>query len=310
MFNKFEIAPVLLMVFNRPDETKLVFNAIRKAQPKKLYIASDGPRHNVVGESEQCNKVKDIFNTIDWNCEVKTLFREQNLGCKYAVSSAIDWFFENETKGIILEDDTLPSNSFFQFCTELLDKYENDTRIMRISGFNPLSGKYEYKHDYFYSYYSLMWGWATWKRVWSYNDVEIPNWEAAKQNNIVNYYPFDKDRNACFRDAANGLDTWDYQFDFAILCQNGLQIVPTKSLIQNIGFNERATHTFSDHGSGRSQILSNELNFPITAPTDFMLPNHEFEKLLVKSSKPKLTIKRFIYQLYKSTLNILKDKIQ
>ena len=299
------IAPVLLMVFNRPNETKKVFEAIRKAKPSKLYIASDGPRSHILGETEQCDEVKKIFN-VDWDCELKTLFRNHNLGCKYAVASAIDWFFENETKGIILEDDTLPSNSFFQFCSELLDKYENDSRIMRISGFNPLSGKYEYKHDYFYSYYSFMWGWATWKRVWSYNDVEIPNLELAKQNKILHYYPFDKDRNECFNDAANGLDTWDYQFDFAILCQNGLQIVPTKSLVQNIGFNERATHTFSDHGSGRSKILSHELNFPITSPSEFMLPNHEFEMLLVKSSRAKFSIKRFIYQFYKLALNIFK----
>ncbi len=305
MLNKLEIAPVLLMVFNRPEETQMVFNAIKKAQPKKLYIASDGPRHHVHGEKEQCNKVKDIFKGIDWKCEVKTLFREENLGCKYAVSGAINWFFENETKGIILEDDTLPSISFFLFCTELLNKFENDTRVMRISGFNPLSDKYKYDRDYFFSYYSFMWGWATWKRAWLYNDVEMHNWEKAKNNKIVNYYPFDKDRNACFQDAINGLDTWDYQFDFAILCQNGLQIVPTKSLVQNIGFNERATHTFSDNGSGRSKIISNDLIFPLCEP-DYMLPNIEFEKLLVKSSKAKFSFKRSTYQLYKLVLNFFK----
>ncbi len=305
MITEKEIAPILLMVFNRPDETKLVFNAIKKVQPKKLYIASDGPRKHVEGEIERCNQVKDIIKCIDWNCEVKTLFREENLGCKYAVSSAINWFFENETKGIILEDDTLPSNSFFYFCTELLNKFENDTRVMRISGFNPLSDKYNYNSDYFFSYYSFMWGWATWKRVWMHNDIEMSNWENAKKSKIINNYPFDEDRNACFLEAINGLDTWDYQFDFSILCQNGLQIVPTKSLVQNIGFNERATHTFSDNGSGRSKITSHDLNFPLTAP-DFMLPNVEFEKLLVKSSKPKFSIKRSVYQFYKLLLNIFK----
>jgi hypothetical protein len=305
MITEKEIAPILLMVFNRPDETKLVFNAIKKVQPKKLYIASDGPRKHVEGEIERCNQVKDIIKCIDWNCEVKTLFREENLGCKYAVSSAINWFFENETKGIILEDDTLPSNSFFHFCTELLNKFENDTRVMRISGFNPLSDQYSYNYDYFFSYYSFMWGWATWKRVWLYNDVEMLNWENAKKNNIINSYPFDKDRNACFQDAINGLDTWDYQFDFAILCQNGLQIVPTKSLVQNIGFNERATHTFSDNGSGRSKIISHDLVFPLRAP-EFMLPNYEFEKILIKSSKDKFSLKRRVYKLYKLVISIFK----
>ena len=299
---KFDCAPVLLMVFNRPEETRLIFNAIKQVQPSKLYIASDGPREHIDGESEKCNNVKAIFEDINWDCEVKTLFRTKNLGCKYAVSSAIDWFFENESMGIILEDDTLPNNSFFAFCTQLLHKYENDSRVMRISGYNPLSGKLNLNHDYFYSYYSFMWGWATWRRVWNFNDVELKLYQQAKLNKIIFQYPFDNDRNKCFEDALSGLDTWDYQFDFAILSQNGLQIVPTKSLIQNIGFNERATHTFSDNGSGRAKIVSHELNFPLISPKDFMVPNVEFEKLLIKSSRENFSLKRSLYSLYKFIL--------
>jgi len=109
--------PVLFIVFNKPDTTLKVFEAIRKVQPKKLYIAADGPRENKDGEKEKTKMVREIYKMVDWPCIVKKLFRKKNYGCKYAVSSAIDWFFKNEEEGIILEDDTLPSNSFFEFCT-------------------------------------------------------------------------------------------------------------------------------------------------------------------------------------------------
>ena len=112
------ITPVLFVIFNRPDTTQKVFNAIRQAKPKQLFVAADGPREGKEGEKEKCEQVREIIEQIDWDCEVKTLFRDKNLGCKIAVSSAIDWFFENVEEGIILEDDCLPSQSFFWYCQE------------------------------------------------------------------------------------------------------------------------------------------------------------------------------------------------
>ena len=130
--------PILFLVFNRPDVTKKVFEQIKKAKPKKLYIAADGPRKNIPNEKEICNEVIKFVTKINWNCEVKTLFREENLGCGKAVSSAIDWFFENEEFGIILEDDCVPDQSFFGFCEQMLVKYKDDARIMMVAGTNYL----------------------------------------------------------------------------------------------------------------------------------------------------------------------------
>ena len=118
---------VLFLVFNRLDTTKQVFEAIQQAKPPRLYVAADGARELKEGEAEIVKAVREfVIQNIDWECEVKTLFREQNHGCKMAVSGAIDWFFANEEKGIILEDDCLPSQSFFWFCEELLYKYKDD----------------------------------------------------------------------------------------------------------------------------------------------------------------------------------------
>ncbi len=166
--------PILFIIFNRPNHTKTVFNKIRSIKPSNLYIASDGPRNNnellIVD-----NLRKEIINQIDWSCNIKTLFRKKNLGCKIAVSSAIDWFFENVENGIIIEDDVLLDESFFYFAEELLDYYENDLRIWQISATNFLKHGFvrDVSYSYYFSFYGSIWGWATWKNRWKYYDRNI-----------------------------------------------------------------------------------------------------------------------------------------
>lgn len=125
---------ILFTIFNRPNTTALVFEKIRKAQPQKLYIAADGPRTKQ--EKELCNKTREIIKRIDWDCSVKKLFLEDNQGCRKGMIKVITCFFENESEGIILEDDCLPSDSFFSFCSTLLEKYMDDDRIGHITGSN------------------------------------------------------------------------------------------------------------------------------------------------------------------------------
>ena len=136
--------PVLFLIFNRPDTTQQVFDEIRKARPEQLYVAADGPRKDQSADYELCKKTRDIIQQVDWDCKVFTCFRDENLGCKRSVSSAIDWFFSHVEEGIILEDDCVPDQSFFPFCQELLEKYRDDTRIMMISGNNFQFGEKTY----------------------------------------------------------------------------------------------------------------------------------------------------------------------
>jgi len=183
------ITPVLFLIFNRPNTTQKVFNAIRQAKPKQLFVAADGPRKGKEGEKEKYEQAREIIEQVDWNCEVRTLFREKNLGCKIAASSAIDWFFENVDEGIILEDDCLPSQSFFRFCQELLEYYRDDTRIMMISGNNFQFGKVRGEGSYYFSKYAHVWGWATWRRAWKHYDVNMKNFEDfLKSNQIINIF--------------------------------------------------------------------------------------------------------------------------
>jgi hypothetical protein len=241
-------SPVLFIIYNRPDLTKLVFAEIRKAKPEKLYIAADGPSAKKVNDLSLCNEARAIVNEVDWECDIKTFFRDENAGCKVAVSSAISWFFEQEEMGIVLEDDCLPDNSFFTFCDTLLAKYKDDTRIRLISGCNLQHGQIHGEASYYFSNLTHVWGWASWRRVWKDYSVDISHLEFnAVRNqlkNIFNEHLIVESWMHIVNDLQqNKIDTWDYQFTLLNFLNNGLSIIPNYNLIKNIGFGAGATHT-------------------------------------------------------------------
>jgi hypothetical protein len=263
-------SPVLFLTFNRPDTTKQVFEAIRKAKPPRLYVAADGPRDSRSGEDAKVKAVRDyVLDHIDWGCEVKTLFRDKNLGCKYAVSSAIDWFFENEEMGIILEDDCLPHSSFFRFCEELLELYRDEERIGIISGDNFQFGKRRTHDSYYFSRYAHIWGWASWRRTWRKYDVEMKQWPDVKTQEWFSYILRDKKLVRywirLFDDVFNNkIDTWDYQLNFACLINSMLNIMPNDNLISNIGFRADASRTSKK--TRLTEIPVSEMSFPLLHP--------------------------------------------
>jgi hypothetical protein len=241
--------PVLFLVFNRPETTQQVFNVIRQAQPKQLFVAADGPRPGKEGEKERCDKTRKlILEAIDWPCELKTLFREHNLGCGLAVSSAITWFFQNVEEGIILEDDTLPDLSFFNFCTALLEKYRHNDAVKFISGNNFQQGKWRGDGSYYFSAYSHIWGWASWRRVWKQYDYNLTKQDEASVIKSMDFYFTDpqikKHWLSVFQKLKAGeINTWDIQLLFCIWEKKGITALPNVNLITNIGFGIGATHT-------------------------------------------------------------------
>lgn len=243
--------PILFIVFNRPDTSKRVFEAIRKIKPAKLYIAADGPRSHKEGEAELCEATRKVTENIDWPCEVKRKYSNQNLGCKRGVSSAINWYFDNVELGIILEDDCLPDPSFFTFCQELLEKYKNVDHVKMISGDNFQFGKKYGDASYYFSNFPHIWGWATWRRVWNEYDIEMKNYPEFKKNNKISQIFKDKKiqkywLNLFDKLYENKIDTWDGQLVYSIYDNNGLSILPNVNLITNIGFGGNATHTKTD----------------------------------------------------------------
>jgi hypothetical protein len=264
-------APVLFIIFNRPEQTKKVFEMIRKAQPKKLYVAADGPRNN--GKDDQrCKETRAIIDVVDWDCDVKTLFRDENIGCGLGPKRAIDWFFENEEEGIILEDDCLPSESFFKFCSELLVKYRDNSQVMHIGGSNFQNGYVsDSDYSYYFSNFSHEWGWASWRRAWKHYDYEVSTYPELKKKGYFDGYFSNfiekKYRLSKVEKTINAEEVtwWDYQWDYTKLINSGLSIIPHQNMIQNLGFGEDATHTTSANDK-RQENKAFDISFPLAHP--------------------------------------------
>jgi len=240
--------PVAFLVFNRPDTTRRVFDAIAAARPQTLLVVADGPRAHRAGEAERCREVRAIVDRVDWPCEVVKHYADANLGCRHRVSSGIDWVFSQVEEAIILEDDCLPSPDFFPFCTALLERYRDDPRIMHVSGSNTLPGDHFTGDSYYFSRYPQIWGWATWRRAWRHYDVRLASWPAIRESpGFHGIFSDDLERRYFlehFEDFhANAPNTWDVQWTYACWCQSGLSVTPAVNLISNIGFGAEATHT-------------------------------------------------------------------
>ncbi len=269
--------PILFIVFNRPDVTKILFESIRTARPEHLFITADGPRPNRPDDIENCRLVREIVANITWPCEVKTLFRTENLGCKYAVSAAIDWFFEQVPEGIILEDDDVPDPSFFRYCEELLEKYRDDTRVMHISGdnFQQRNPRFACNESYYFSQFAHIWGWATWRRAWKKYDVEISDWPEIRDKKIL-YKLIDDPAVAhrwsyLFEQYYNRtINSYDGQWAYACLVNEGLCINPSVNLISNIGFGANATHSFASNDLFEN-LPRKSLSFPLIHPTTIQI---------------------------------------
>lgn len=248
--------PILFLIFNRPENTQKVLEEIKKQKPKFLFVAADGPRSHVEGDVLKCKNTREfVLNGIDWDCELKLLFRDTNLGCGRAVQSALDWFFNQVEMGIILEDDIIPDLSFFSYAEMLLHEFKDNSSVFSING---CSLAYEnYNYDYGLTRYFNMWGWATWRRS---NDLVHKTWSTYNQENdfkkgsellkslrLYTIWPQDEwiyNWQRIFKDTNRGvIDTWDYQWVYTCFKTQSFCIRPNLNLVNNIGFNDNSTHT-------------------------------------------------------------------
>lgn len=263
-----EKIPVLFLIFNRKDIIVEAMNAIKKYQPAKIYIAADGPRKNKVGESEACNNTRQAtLDMIDWDCEIKTLFRDENLGCAKAVNGALNWFFDNEEYGIIIEDDVVVGKDFFKFCEVLLPRYKNDSRIMEISAMNYGSRK-DNQVSYVYSQCFHCWGWATWKRAWKRMDMSMEYFNKISISYLtkrlgifrgIMMYQY-------FKKGYQNIDTfnsWATRWYLSIIYYDGLVICPIKNLVKNIGFSAGAHYDVNDTNRIESSLKIENLKWPL-----------------------------------------------
>jgi hypothetical protein len=261
--------PVAILVFNRPDLTRRVFDVVAAQRPPTLLVVADGPRAQRDGEAQRCAQVRAIFDKIDWPCDFRTNFASENLGCRRRVSSGLDWVFQQVDRAIILEDDCLPHPTFFPFCHELLERYRDEPKVMHITGDNFQPPGWTCPDSYYFSRYASIWGWATWRRAWKLYDVNINRWSEMKSSNWLSTYltnPREVEFWSHSFDSVHskGFDTWDHQWTFACMTNNSIGATPAVNLIENIGFGPEATHTLS--AGPAANHPSQPLSFPLRHP--------------------------------------------
>jgi hypothetical protein len=237
---------VLLLAFNRPEPTLRVLEAISAAGVARLYVALDGPRADRPGEAERCAAVADLVARGGWADQVILRRRDQNLGCKLAVTDGLDWFFEQESEGVVLEDDCLPGGGFFTYCDHMLERYREDERVWLISGDNLLSQWRTRRSDYFFGDGGI-WGWASWRRAWQRRDITMESWDDQEARDRARSFlgPVGWHHLAprYAEVAAGKIDTWDFQWSWTRASNQGLSVIPSRNLVTNIGFGPDATHT-------------------------------------------------------------------
>ncbi|MBF2067411.1 MAG: glycosyltransferase family 2 protein [Calothrix sp. C42_A2020_038] len=279
---------ITFIIFKRPDTTQKVFEAIRKAKPKKLFVVADGPRFDRDGETQKCEATRAIIETVDWDCEVIKNYSDINLGCAKRVSSGINWVFDQVEESIILEDDCIPHPTFFHFAEELLEKYRDDTRITSIAAQNIQLVRKHTNYSYYYSRYSHCWGWATWKRAWQHYDLYIQLWKEVKANKILNDILLDSKAVAYWTKVFDSIYTnptgitWDYQWTFACWMQGGLSIIPNVNLVSNVGVGADSTHFASEQEFSYINLPTQAIEFPLKHPP-FMVRNSEADNFVQKT---------------------------
>lgn len=303
---KIDVA-VLCLFFNRPDNFGKVFEQVRIARPSKLFLYQDGPRNE--NDMQGILECREIAKQIDWNCEVHTLFQEKNYGCDPSEFLSQKWMFSHVEKGIVLEDDDVPSQSFFSFCKELLDRYENDSRISIISGIN-YQETTESPYDDIFSSDMAIWGWATWKRVVDCWDSEYTfvndTYYFKKVTDIIHEHKYRKGFIDAFRrHKSSGIEYYETILYSYHLLNSCLSIVPTHNMITNIGsvggthFN-RSMECLHPLDRKLFDLKRFEIDFPLRHPKyviEDVAYKHYVDKFLARD-KPWLRCQRRVYVLF------------
>ena len=258
-----------LFIFNRPKETAKVLDAIRQVRLRRLFVVADGPRKDVPEDAEKCALARAVIDGVDWPCEVHTNYSDTNLGTRRSISSGLDWVFAQVEEAIVLEDDCVPEPSFFPYCEELLQRYRDDPKIMVISGANLFKRFQATEDSYYFSRYPLIWGWASWRRVWQQHyDVDIQRWPELREQGWLKRFlrPLEAQYwGRIFDQVRDGYDAWDYSLLFACWLNDALALHPRRNLVSNIGWSADATHT-TDPECVLAHLPSYPMTFPLRHP--------------------------------------------
>lgn len=289
--------PILVLVFNRPNETRQVLERIAEIRPTHLFIGADGPRLRNPHDKEKCKLVRELCaSLVNWPCEIQTRFLDENAGCRQAVHDAISWFFEHVEYGVILEDDCLPDPSFFPYAAELLERYRSDQQVMHVNSHNPAGRLPDLDASYFFTRQASVWGWATWSRAWAKMDLEMGGFQAfqhsaALRRFLPSYLARRYLAHKLRQTQERKLDSWAYAWLYSIIRNGGLALAPSRNIVRNIGFAGDATHTTSTNPLARVEVA--QLDLPLRHPSPAERdpePHRELQLFLgIKSARSLLT---------------------
>ncbi|MBQ8146935.1 MAG: hypothetical protein IJ039_09145 [Clostridia bacterium] len=281
---------VLCIFFARPEQFKKSFETVRRAKPRVLLLWQDGPRKGNEKDIENIQKCREIAENIDWECEVHKNYHEENMGCDPSTFLSHKWAFSIVDKCIVLEDDVVPSDAFFPFCKEMLDKYENDTRIDRICGQTLHGGVPDKRYSYFFGRSGSSIGWASWRRVaetWEpdYKFLEDPYYlDLGKKR--FNSPRYDVSVDAAKKRAQEGKEYWEHIIGFATTLNSRLVIYPSVNMIENVGASSDATHAPDDIAELPKDIQAifttraENIEFPLKHPPYVIEDYHYFERMM------------------------------
>jgi hypothetical protein len=258
--------PVVLFLYRRPGNALQLLNLIADSGTKRVYVYADGPRDlQDKSATDQVRRIVLDYAKSHSTINFITHFSSKNKGLKSSIVSGLNSVFAKEDSAIILEDDCIPHPDFFPFVRKMLDKYENESRVMSVTGTTVTSGN---MNSYDFCKYAQCWGWATWKRSWDIYDPEIKSFQQGDnvwiqktwKNPVARWY-----WKAALKIVKGGeIDTWDYQWSYAHLRSGGLVATPSVNLVQNIGFDQLATHTKLK--SSVANMEAESLDFPLIHP--------------------------------------------
>jgi hypothetical protein len=281
------VKPALaIVVFNRPEKTRVLLDSILGHLPDRVYVIADGPRPNHPGEAQRCAETRSLVaNALSERCDLVTNYSETNLGCGRRIATGLDWVFGQVEEAIVLEDDCIPHPSFFRFCEEMLERYRDDERVVHIGGNNFQNGVRRGPYSYFFSRYNHIWGWATWRRAWHHFDHRMHDWPEVKAQGSMRNLLTAPGECEYWSRLFDGMvaqepwpETWGYAWTYACF-KNGLSIYPNVNLVSNIGYGEGATNCLGD--SPHANLPVHEMVFPLSFPLCF-LPDQEADAYTVR----------------------------
>lgn len=318
---KFDI-PVVLFAFKRKKIVE-VLRRVAMVKPEKLYIIADqGRTPQERDDVEECRQL--IEQEITWDCTVIKNYATENRGVYKNIGEGALWVFQHEEKAIFLEDDNLPEVSFFRFCKEMLEKYQDDTRILWVCGTNYLGDYQSTEGDsYVFTRHMLPCGWASWASKFSrFYDGKLSLCESREVMNRIQYVYCNRKvyrqyRNNWMREYSRIREgkppiSWDYQMDFSIKANNLFGICPCKNQIKNIGVDECSIHGGTSFETIMTQRFCGMDSFPIQFPLkhpDTVLEDYEFEKEIGKIILPpfRQRLKQSVSMFIRQKLNVPSD---